>query len=100
MDKTVMIDWKTVNNILSFEAQYNSKSDVFLMQSKEDRPAVSVDCDGEYWVRVDPETGEILGIEIEDFKRIFLKRHPTLLKQKTTYVRPLADLIQIERCSV
>jgi len=42
------------------------------------RPAVSIDCDGEFWIRVDPSTGEIVGLEIEDFESVFLKKHPEL----------------------
>jgi hypothetical protein len=39
---------------------------------------MSLDVDDELWVRFDPDTGEIVGFEVEDFKRIFLKRNPEL----------------------
>lgn len=100
MDKTIQIDWSTIDKMLQFDVHYDEKADILLIQSKERRPSVSVDCDGEYWVRVDPQTGEILGLEIEDFKRVFLKKHREILKAQTTYVRPIADLIQLERCAV
>jgi len=94
------IDWDTVDNILTFDVDYDEESDTLFMQSTELLPAVSVDCDEEVWFRVDPKTGEILGIEIEGFQKVFLKKHPELLKRKTTYVRPIADFIRLERCPV
>jgi hypothetical protein len=101
MDKIVnasQIDWKTWRNILDFKAEYNKKRDIFFAYSTEERDAVSIDCNGEFWVRIDPENGEILGIEIEDFKKVFLKKHPEIIQGKTSYIRPIADLIQTERC--
>lgn len=41
-------------------------------------PAVSVNIDGEVWLRVDPKTGEVYGFEIEDYESDFLKRHHDL----------------------
>jgi uncharacterized protein YuzE len=111
MDKTInrkakesAIDWNTRHNILKFKAEYNTKRDILLIYSEEDRPAVSVDCKGEYWVRVDPQNGEILGIEIEDFKKVFLKKHPGIIKEKasekTSYIRPIAEFIGLTNCPV
>ena len=97
--KTLDIDWSTKNNILNFKAEYNKRRDILFIYSERDRPAVSIDCDGEYWVRVDPLNGEILGIEIEDFKRVFLKKHPEISKDDAAYVRPIADLIALEKCA-
>jgi uncharacterized protein YuzE len=94
------IDWNTGDNILGFDVFYNKKSDILSMHSKENRPAVSVDLAGEIWVRIDPQTGEITGIEIEDFKNIFLKKHPEIAKSKNAYARPIADLIRLEHCMV
>jgi uncharacterized protein YuzE len=94
------IDWNTGDNILDFDVFYDEKSDILSMQSKENRSAVSVDLSGEFWVRIDPQTGEIIGLEIEDFKNIFLKKHPEIAKSKNTYARPIADLIKLEHCMV
>ena len=102
MDKKVEvapIDWKTLDNILHFQVHYNKKTDTLLMQRETDIPAISVDCDGDYWLRVNPKTGEIVGVEIEGFKKVFLKKHPKTLKDETAYVRPIMDLIQLEKCS-
>jgi uncharacterized protein YuzE len=94
----VEINWDTLENILKYEAIYDKKSDTLLIQAHNSRPAVSVDCDGKYWVRVDPQTGEILGIEIEQFRRVFLKKHADLFKRQTAYVRPITDFVRLEKC--
>jgi hypothetical protein len=101
MDKTMNIanvNWKTWDNILKFKAEYNEKRDIFIVYSEEERDAISIDCKGEFWVRIDPQNGEILGLEIEDFKRVFLKKHPEIKTGKTSYIRPLADFVQIANC--
>ena len=92
------INWDTLENISNFQTEYDIQTDTLFIQSKEERPAVSVDCNGEFWVRVDPQTGEILGIEIEDFREGFLKHHRELLK--TTYIRSITDFIRLEKCPV
>ncbi len=101
MDKEInasKINWNTWDNILKFKVEFNNKRDLFIAYSEDERNAVSVDCDGEFWIRIDPENGEILGLEIEDFKRVFLKKHPEIPRGKTSYIRPIADLIQLEKC--
>ena len=40
----------------------------------ENKPAISHDIEGEFWLRIVPDTNEIIGIEIEDFKH-FLKKY-------------------------
>lgn len=42
------------------------------------RPGVSVDFEDNVWLRIDPGTGEVVGIEIEDFTCAFLVRYPRL----------------------
>lgn len=58
-----------------FKIAYNKKHDTLFIRGQSPRPATSVDLGGEMWVRIDPQTGEILGFEIEDFERVFLARH-------------------------
>jgi len=99
MDKKIApINWNTKKNVLQFDVHYNEKTDTLLAQGKIPIPAVSVDCGGEYWIRINPETGEIVGVEIEQFKRVFLKKHKKLFKEETTFIRPIADLIELEGC--
>ena len=98
--EAIKIDWNTLPNVRDFEGHYDKKTDTLLIQSKEARAAVSVDCDGEFWVRVDPKNGEILGIEVEDFKKVFLKKHAEMFKDDNLYVRPVTNIIQMEKCPV
>ena len=102
MDKKpepVKVDWATLRNLQGFEGHYDKKTDILLLQSKENRYAVSVDCDGEYWVRVDPKNGEVLGIEIEDFKKVFLKKYAKRIHKNDgdVYIRSVANIIQGDR---
>lgn len=98
--KNLTVDWDTIGNILKYAVNYDKDTDILFIHTEEDRPAISIDCDGDYWIRIDPDSGEILGIEIENFKSVFLKKHPELLEEQTAYVRPIADLIQVEKCPV
>ena len=41
-------------------------------------PDATPTVDGEFWLRADPETGEVCGVEIEDFEAVYLKKHPEL----------------------
>ena len=104
MDKTigtVKINWDTLGHLQqTSDSEYNKETDILFIYSKKKTPAISIDCDGEYWLRVEPRTGEILGIEIEDFKRVFLKKHPEIIREKTSYVGPIVNFIQLEKCSV
>jgi len=96
------INWKTLRNIRSFDAEYDMERDILLLQSKKRCPAISIDVDGEMWFRVDPSTGEIVGLEIEDFREVFLKKHPEILGESAILVKPVANFIseQRARCPV
>jgi len=75
---SLQIDYDTMNNIESFTPMYHEDEDTFSLHPEKPRPATSVDWDGEFWIRVDPENGEVVGLEIEDFETVFLKKHPDL----------------------
>lgn len=81
MEKEIMcgnnapVNLDTVNNIRQFVLEYNNKEDVLFLHSKPTTDAMSFDWDGEFWIRFNPNNGEIVGIEIEDFERCFLERH-------------------------
>jgi uncharacterized protein YuzE len=61
-----------------WSVKYERRSDTLHIQTTPPRAALSVDVDGELWVRVDPANGEVVGFEIEDFERAFLVRHPDI----------------------
>ena len=74
------IDFNTLSNITNFIPVYHGKEDTFFLRPDKPRPATSFDLNGEIWLRVDPENGEVVGLEIDDFEAIFLKKHPELAK--------------------
>ena len=71
------IDFDTIDNIRSFTVNYDKEIDSLMLQPNIPIPALSVDWDGDLWVRVNPDKGKIVGIEIEGFKGFFSKKyHP------------------------
>jgi len=72
------INFNTLDNILKFFCVYHQKEDVLFLGPPQPVAAVSIDLNGELWLRVEPLSKEIVGIEIEDFQLIFLKNHPEL----------------------
>ena len=57
---------------------YDQARDVLCVYEKPRRGAVSVDVNGEAWLRCDPVTGDVTGAEIEDFEGAFLLCHTGL----------------------
>ncbi|MBN1690293.1 MAG: DUF2283 domain-containing protein [Dehalococcoidia bacterium] len=92
------IDWETLSNLLQFDVEYDPQTDIWFAHSKHERPAISIDRDDGIWLRIDAETGEILGVEIEDFKKIFLKKHREIAKEKNTYIKPIINLVRAQHC--
>jgi hypothetical protein len=72
------IDLNTINNVLQFELVYHQREDTLFIRPHVPKPAISMDWEGEVWIRFDPKSGEILGFEINDFEHHFLKSHTTL----------------------
>jgi uncharacterized protein YuzE len=87
---TPQIDFKTLtlDKIKTFSPVYHSDEDVLFLRRDPPRPATSFDLEGEIWIRFDPETGEIVGLEIDDFETVFLKKHPEVA-QAWAEVKPL-----------
>ena len=73
------VDFNTINNLKSLMPMYDKMFDNFMITSPEPVPAVSFDWNGELWLRV-MESGEIVGIEIENFESVFLAKHPEVAK--------------------
>ena len=59
----------------------------------ENRPATSVDADveGELLIRYDPETGDVIGVEIEGFERFFTGKHHPELADGWAAIKPEND---------
>ena len=59
----------------------DDEADSLLVLFTENRPATSQDVKGELWIRYDSCTGDIIGIEIDDFEQLFLSEfHPELAR--------------------
>jgi len=93
----------------SFSRSYDEERDILFVSRLPKRPGISLDFGGLLWVRYDPEDGEVLGFEIEDFERVFVAKFPELgvswnevkpliTKRKTNnasqYIQILLRLIQ------
>jgi len=87
---TPQIDFSTLtlDRMKAFHLVYHDGEDVLFLQPDMPRPATSFDLEGEIWIRLDPETSEIVGLEIEDFEAIFLRKHPEVA-QAWVEVKPL-----------
>ena len=62
----------------SFTRSYDKRRDILFIHATPKRPAVSFDVGGHLWLRFDPETHEVVGVEIEDFEKVFLVKFPEL----------------------
>ena len=70
------LHWK--QDYTGFSYSYDKGRDAFFIHDTPKRPAVSLDVAGYVWIRFDPETGEVVGVEIEDFEKVFLVKFPEM----------------------
>jgi uncharacterized protein YuzE len=83
-------------NAENFDIVYDSKYDTLYAHLKNSPPAISVDCDGIFWLRVNPENGEIVGVEIEAYRKSFLKKYKDLKHEKPITSKYFADKLSSE----
>ena len=95
-DNLPTLDLNTLPEIKDFGIIYQKDTDTLFFRGAESRPAVSIDWDGEIWIRVDPTNGKVLGLEIEDFASVFLKKYPEL-SQAWYETRPIQHRLKIRR---
>ncbi len=76
--KNNIVHLETMKNVLSFSPLYLEDIDTLVFQPENPIPAISVDCDGDLLLRIDPKTREIVGIEIEDFEGYFITKYPSV----------------------
>ncbi len=72
------IDFGTISNVKDFVVVYDEKADTLFARPEQPRPATSIDWNGEIWVRVDPRSGEVVGLEVDDFEAFFIIKHPEI----------------------
>ena len=70
------IHLETIKDIMSFIPLYLQDIDTLIFQPEPPVPAISVDCEGDILLRIDPSTRKIVGIEIEDFEGYFIVKYP------------------------
>jgi hypothetical protein len=102
MDKgriDIRIDWNTRHNMRNFIPKYIKDLDTFIAQPSNPVPSIAVDCGGDMWFLVIPDTGEIVGVEIEGFKKVFLKKYAELLRDKPkNEIETIANFIDEKLC--
>jgi len=54
---------------------YDEEGDILHLKFAPPRPATSIGWGPETWLRADPITGDVFGMEIEGFTTAYLKRH-------------------------
>jgi len=62
-------------SIKALEFSYHGEDDTAFVHVHQPRPAVSLDVGGDMWLRVDPDTDEVVGLEVHAFAKGFLIRH-------------------------
>ena len=67
-----------VESLASVSQLYDEARDLLLIYKTPKVPAVSWDVAGDLWLRYLPDSGEVVGVEIEDFERVFLAKHREL----------------------
>ena len=89
------IKLNTLDNLKSYTPKYHKDTDVFYLKSASYEPATSYDLDGLIWLRINIDTGDIVGIQIDDFESVFLKKYPKLAKAwkeaKSLHVRKVTQ---------
>lgn len=85
-----------IKNRDNFNVSYNAKRDILFLQLKNPPPAISVDCNGLFWLRVNPQNGEVVGVEIEGYRKVFLKRYHELEHMQPATTEHFVDRISRE----
>ena len=73
----ININFESMKDFASLIPSYDKKFDTFFISPSERTPAVSVDWNGEFWLRV-TENGDVIGLEVENFESVFLAKHPEM----------------------
>jgi len=80
IDKTDFIPTPKLDKVdlTSFSLVYDEDMDTLFVRPATAVPAVSIDLGGEMWLRYDPKELTVVGLEVEDFEQVFLKKHPEI----------------------
>lgn len=75
LDNTIRLE-TLEKNVKSFTPLYLQDIDTLILKLEEPVPAISVDYNGDLYLRINPDTKEVVGIEIEDFEEYFIAKYP------------------------
>lgn len=76
------IDCDTIDNIHDYKPEYIKDTDTLYLVPSPIPESISIDFGGAFWVMTIPETGEIVGVHIDNYKRYFSKRYSPILRGK------------------
>ena len=65
-------------DLSKLDIEYDRQSDVFYFRLSAVHDWVAEDFNGEFFVLRDVETGNVVGFLVEDFEKVFLRKHPEL----------------------
>ncbi len=85
--RTTYLEQATSGGNSALAVCYDGRRDRFVVVLASPRPAGSIERNDGVVLRVDPETGELVGIEIYDFRRQFVKVHPEAREAWTAWKR-------------
>ena len=80
IDEEFKMDLNTLKSLTDGIPIYHEAHDTFFIRPEHPVAATSFDWNGELWLRINQQTGAIVGLEIENFESVFLKTHPKLAK--------------------
>ena len=70
--------WRQALNSGDLQSKYDAGRDIFTLTVGGPRPAGSIERGDGVVLRVDLGTDELIGAEVDNFRRVFLKQHPEL----------------------
>ncbi len=69
------IKLETITNLKDLMPSYDKRFDTFFLSPIKPISSVSVDWNGEFWLRV-ASNGDVVGLEVENFEKVFLFKYP------------------------
>ena len=67
--------WEDLDARKHWVMEYDKALDTLYLHPGKPKPGLGVGNRG-IWIQVHPTTGEIVGLQIEDFQKVFLAQHP------------------------
>jgi hypothetical protein len=94
------VNFNTIVDLKGLTPVYHQEYDTFYLRGEKPRPATSYDLNGIAWLRVDVENGDIVGLQIDDFESVFLKKYPELEKAWKKEIKSLCVRRKSRKCPV